>query len=713
MISTSLPDSSADNKQQLVPQIVHLNGEQTGPRFDGIGIVNGGGATSVLLKDYPEAQRSQILDLVFKPKFGASVSALLVEIPGDGNATQGSMLSHMHTRDDLNYSRGYTWWILSEAKKRNPNLTLDGTAWSAPGWIGQEPATRFDNEHGDAAFWSQDTVEYYLAWLRGLREEYGLEMEAIGCRNEKGYSFGFVKALRQALNKSGFQNVKIHAFDNWPEWKFDFVKELLADPELCNSIDILGAHVMYAKDAVSPKLQEVAAQLVKPIWNTEDHVYKKGFDCQISVVECFNDNFIQSGATKIINWYDIAGVYPLEPYSEDPAMIVAHSPWSGHYKVREALWGYAHYGQFTEVGWHYLNGGCVTLEDDGSIVTLKSPTNDYSVIIETKDAQSTQQIQFKVEGGLSGQSLCVWRSNEREQFVRQTDITLVDGGFTLTIEPNSIYSLSTTRGQQKGTFTEVPASKPFPFPYIENFKGYKSPEKWGYLTRYFADIAGAFELVERPDKSGICLRQVVPIPTISWAPDWRPFTIFGDENWGDYEVGADVYLTPDDTAGVMGRINHVGTGYGFEPKGYFLEISSAGDCRLVVMRGKKDKTKLTGDAEQQARIRAQNDLSEGGEKVLASVKLPHIAVRQWHNLKLKFSGSAIAALVDGEPVLSVIDTLYETGMTGLIVGQNTTKISTPYFDNVVVNTLDGPVRPYMEALPSQAPLYPTSQKSEL
>lgn len=102
-------------------RVVQLRGDAGGRRFDGIGVVNGGGATSVLLKDYPEPQRSQILDLVYKPKFGASVSALLVEIPGDGNATQGSMPSHMRTRDDLDYSRGYTWWILREAKKRNPD----------------------------------------------------------------------------------------------------------------------------------------------------------------------------------------------------------------------------------------------------------------------------------------------------------------------------------------------------------------------------------------------------------------------------------------------------------------------------------------------------------------------------------------------------------------------------------------------------------------
>ncbi|MBW8858267.1 MAG: hypothetical protein JF570_00635, partial [Caulobacter sp.] len=59
---------------------LHLDGKATGATFEGIGVVDGGGATSVLLKDYPEPQRRQILDLVYKPKFGASVSALYVEI---------------------------------------------------------------------------------------------------------------------------------------------------------------------------------------------------------------------------------------------------------------------------------------------------------------------------------------------------------------------------------------------------------------------------------------------------------------------------------------------------------------------------------------------------------------------------------------------------------------------------------------------------------
>src|SRR3954465_12741625 len=135
--STEAVSGNAVARAQAHPNtIVRLDGHAGGPRFDGIGVVDGGGATSVLLKDYPEPQRRQILDMVYRPKFGASVNVLYVEVPGDGNSTQGSMPSHMHVRGDVDYARGYIWWVMTEARRRSPRLSLDGAAWSAPGWIG-------------------------------------------------------------------------------------------------------------------------------------------------------------------------------------------------------------------------------------------------------------------------------------------------------------------------------------------------------------------------------------------------------------------------------------------------------------------------------------------------------------------------------------------------------------------------------------------------
>ena len=55
-----------------------LDAKQTGATFEGIGALSAG-ASSRLLIDYPEPQRSEILDFLFKPKFGASLQHLKVE----------------------------------------------------------------------------------------------------------------------------------------------------------------------------------------------------------------------------------------------------------------------------------------------------------------------------------------------------------------------------------------------------------------------------------------------------------------------------------------------------------------------------------------------------------------------------------------------------------------------------------------------------------
>ena len=74
--------------------------------FDGHGGLSAG-ASSRLLYDYSEPARSQILDYLFRPNFGASLHVCKVEIGGDTQSTDGTEPSHMHARDDLNCERGY------------------------------------------------------------------------------------------------------------------------------------------------------------------------------------------------------------------------------------------------------------------------------------------------------------------------------------------------------------------------------------------------------------------------------------------------------------------------------------------------------------------------------------------------------------------------------------------------------------------------------
>ena len=60
--------------------VLAVAGSATGRRYDGLGGLSGGGATSAYLMAYPPKQRSDILDALFLPGGPGSLSILKVEV---------------------------------------------------------------------------------------------------------------------------------------------------------------------------------------------------------------------------------------------------------------------------------------------------------------------------------------------------------------------------------------------------------------------------------------------------------------------------------------------------------------------------------------------------------------------------------------------------------------------------------------------------------
>ena len=119
-------------------------------------------------------------------------------------------------------------------------------------------------------------------------------------------------------------------------------------------------------------------------------------------MQAFNKNFIVSGVTKIVTWYLVGFALPDRAAPRNAAA----SSWRTNRgaaitHARKVLWAYAHYGQFSQIGWQYLNGACGNLAGGGTFVTLKSPGADYSIIAETKGASAAQKVTFNISGGLS------------------------------------------------------------------------------------------------------------------------------------------------------------------------------------------------------------------------------------------------------------------------------------------------------------------------
>lgn len=137
---------------------IKLDLTQAAQVYDGHGALSAG-ASSRLLFDYAEPQRSDILDLLFKPNFGANLHHIKVEIGGDGQSTDGTEASHMHQRDDLSCNRGYEFWILEEARKRNPDIKTYVLSWAAPAWVGNQ-----------TGYYSQDNIDYHIKFLECTKQ---------------------------------------------------------------------------------------------------------------------------------------------------------------------------------------------------------------------------------------------------------------------------------------------------------------------------------------------------------------------------------------------------------------------------------------------------------------------------------------------------------------------------------------------------------------
>ncbi len=625
-----LSASAQTNSLELPPagEMIELNPAAGGQVFEGIGAVSAG-ASSRLLIEYPERQRREVLDYLFKPHFGAGFQHLKVEIGGEVNSTDGVELTHERSRTDRNFNRGYEWWLMREAKRRNGNLTLDSLAWGAPGWL------------GGGKFYSQETADYLADFLAGARRVHHLDIDYTGIWNETAHNAEWIKRLRRTLDHAGLQHVGIVAADDYDQGGWKIVEDMKKDPELRAAVARVGVHY---RDSQSPP----AAQSIGcPLWSSEDGPWRGDWEGARRIAQILNRNYIVGRFTKTEIWSPVTAYYDTLPLPGSGVMR-ANEPWSGHYEVQPAVWAVAHTTQFAGPGWRYLDSACRRFAG-GSSVALQSPSGrDLSVIIETMDAKAAQLLELSTTGW-PGKTLHVWRTTRESQFERLPDLRPVAGKYSLTVLPAAIYSLTTTTtGQRKGD-RHPPASQTLGLPYLDDFSSYPV----GASPRLFADQAGVFEVQPRDDGQGNCLRQVLAAKGIEWSghKDPAPESVLGDARWTDYTISVDARLEPDSDVSVLGRVSVIPNNTHL-PAGYDFKVCANGHWELraisTVLGNQPWVFHTTGET--------GPPLAEGRADLP-----PH----QWYHLELGMAGDRVAILLDGRILATVHDRTHQHGQAGL------------------------------------------------
>ncbi len=628
-------------------KVIPIDGRATGRVFDGIGAVSAG-ASSRLLIDYPEPYRSQILDYLFKPHYGASLQHLKVEIGADVNSTDGSEPSHMRAAQDHDYSRGYEWWLMEEAQHRNPKIMLDSLPWGAPGWI------------GGGHFYSADMANYVADFVEGARKSHRLEIGYTGIWNEKrGTDLSYVKLLDRTLRARKLP-VKVVCCDQTPgEDQWGIAESVRQDRELSDAVYAITVH--YPRRDGKLTTPDSAKHLHQPLWSSEDQPDSSSNvilsrDWQIggrSLAKLYNRNYLEGGLTKTEIWSPITSYYDILA-APNSGLMYANTPWSGYYRVQGAIWATAHTTQFAEPGWQYLDSGCGYMPEHGSYVALRSPNRkDWSVVVETIDAKQPQQAALQIGGGLSTGTIHVWQTNARKIFEHVADLKTQNGRVTFAFDPDSLYSLTTTTGQERGT-AEPPRDRAFPMPYREAFES----TAMNRAPKFLSDQDGAFEVHACHNRPGRCLEQVITERPIPWSPRPDPWTMAGDVNWTDYGVAVDVLLNGPGAATVIGRVDSADVfrdKKAIWPSGYVFSLSTGGDWKLVSSAYKAEpRTIASGN------VALENN--------------------HWHHIEVKFKGRQITATLDQKQLANVSDGSHTHGMFGIGTGWNTAQ-----FDNLSVS----------------------------
>ena len=177
-----------------------MGGGACARKFEGIGgLLN---SDAPWLRGFPEPQRSDILDVLFKPQWAGSLQVLKLEVGGDGHSTINTESSHMHTEfDQPSFRRGWVTWLLQEAVRRNPAIRVGGLAWTWPGWTKGSVAKK---------------VSYLTKWCEGIKANFNVTIDFMGLQNEGSVTGGneaFATALRASLDAAGFADTIVDCCD--------------------------------------------------------------------------------------------------------------------------------------------------------------------------------------------------------------------------------------------------------------------------------------------------------------------------------------------------------------------------------------------------------------------------------------------------------------------------------------------------------------------
>lgn len=603
--------------------------------YRGAGMVSGNNSSRLLL-DY-KAEHPDIYQRLLKYIFGSEgigITHLKIEMGSDINSSSGTEPAVKRTADEkADVTRGAGYQLAADAKKVNPELTLDMLWWSEPKWVSDA-----DDVYAARYKWYKETLD-------AAYEVYGLKFDYVSVvRNERAADYEWIKYFAARLKCErdcpyDYGKIKIVGGEEVCTWYF--ADMMLADEDLRNAVDMVGSHYTSSSTDAARRL---AKEYGKELWFSEGSPpmnYARG-------VGLGGLNGTLDIANRIIGMYPNGGMtlYEYQPIISayydgvsycSKQLISACDPWSGHYSLDSGFYMSLHFSRFIKKGWAFADGACYSDGKPGGdghaivdavysyMSAADTETGDFSAVIVNSTSEPIEY-NIKVSGlGKAGAVAGVWETRgpdggeyDENYFKHISDITPVENcgtySYNISVKPYSMVTVSTVTPPNV-EYAAAPKRTVLALPYSDDFAYSAYHDNYlvsrGYAPRYTTDQGGAFEV--ETSAAGNVLVQQITLETKAdewgWTPE--PVTCLGDDRWYNYSISVNVQL---DKSGEPSK-NYVGAGIrytlacnGFS--GYWIQLFEDGRWKLNANNVTKAEGMLNGfdgSIAHRLKISAEND----------------------------------------------------------------------------------------------------------
>lgn len=576
-----IPFANADMSYKSVTIDGNTVNMDEGTVYRGLGAVTGNNS-SRLLMDYktqnPDAYW-EIMNLLFKPGYGAGLTHIKIEFGTDVNSSSGTEPSIMRSADEqADVTRGAGFMFAADALSINPDITVDLLRWGEPKWI-----TDAFSESQEKGF--EARYKWYKAALDGAYDKYGMKFTHISADMNEAETVDtewiiyFADRLKNETDERyDYGEIKIVASDEIGSWKI--ADEMTENEKLRDSVDILAEHYnTYAND----KVKTLNKTYGKEVWYTEGVASTN--IAKLTVTSNGSGLNGTNGALDVCNRI-INGYYngKMTMYEYQPAvaayysgakyfpksLLNAQTPWSGYYEADCGIWTSAHFTHFAENGWRYIDSACfgdgkenhsISETTNNYMTVMDTETGDYSVII-CNDSAEQRNYTFTLDNMEKADApITIWetRGPDKGQAFDANYFKNIgtyrpaetDGKYSYSIEvkPYSIVTVTTLdRTADISVYNCGYEDIPLDINYSDDFE---YPDSFlserGNAPLYTADYGGAFE-VANVDGNKVLMQM---INAGNKPTDWRfrgtpnPITSLGDDRWSNYSAQIDFKFDGD------------------------------------------------------------------------------------------------------------------------------------------------------------------------